>query len=104
MKHVTLSYIAWKSVRDELHKEYPKSVFMLRNKMKTVLGFTVREHRTWIVNPNYGEKNDMFGEDTAKGWYEDQVHLDFYSENKRTMFLLKFSEIINNANTSGRIN
>jgi hypothetical protein len=77
---------------------------MLRNKMKTVLGFTVREHRTWVVNPKYGEQDELFGEDTAKGWYEDQVHLDFYSENKRTMFLLKFSEVINNANNSGRIN
>lgn len=103
MKPVVISPKAWKLVRDELHKEYPKSVFMLRNKMKAVLGFTVREHRSWVVNPNFGEDDKLFGEDTAKGWYEDQVHLDFYSENKRTMFLLKFSEVINNANNSGRV-
>jgi hypothetical protein len=30
------------------------------------------------------------------GYGEYQIHLDFYSENKRTMFLLKFSEVIGN--------
>jgi hypothetical protein len=58
---------------------------MLRNKMKRVLGFTVREHTEWISKPD--------------GGYSDyQIHLDFYSENKRTMFLLKFSEVIGNTN------
>ena len=49
--------------------------------MKLVLGFTVREHTEWIPK--------------LDGGYSDyQIHLDFYSENKRTMFLLKFSETI----------
>ena len=34
----------WKALREELHKEYPKSVFMLRSRMKEVLGFSVRQH------------------------------------------------------------
>lgn len=54
---------------------------MLRSKMRSVLGFTVREHKAWIPKPD--------------GGYSDfQIHLDFYSENKRTMFLLKFSDVI----------
>lgn len=56
-------------------------MFMLRDKMKRTLGFTVREHREYVPK--------MDG-----GYYENQIHLDFYSENKRTMFLLKYSEII----------
>lgn len=57
---------------------------MLRTKMRSVLGFTVREHKSFVPK--------MDG-----GYYEDEIHLDFYSENKRTMFLLKFSEMIHEA-------
>ena len=66
---------------------YPPSVFMLRNKMKDVLGFTVREHNEYH-NP------------ISNGLDEHATHtytirLDFYNKNKYTMFLLKFSEHIN---------
>ena len=53
--------------------------------MKRVLGFTVREHNEWIIKPD-------------GGYGEHRIHLDFYSEKKRSMFLLKFSEILNNDN------
>ena len=81
MKSVVLSVDQWKVIRTELQTEYPKTVFMIRDKMKRVLGFTVREHKRW----DEGVVNMMF-----------EIHLDFYSENKRTMFLLKFSEVIGN--------
>ena len=81
MRPVILTVEQWKTIRTELQTEYPKTVFMLRDKMKRVLGFTVREHKAWIPKPD--------------GGYSDyQIHLDFFSENKRTMFLLKFSEVI----------
>lgn len=83
MKPVVLTTGQWKKVRAELYTEYPKTVFMLRDKMKRVLGFTVREHNDFVPK--------MDG-----GYYEMKIHLDFYSENKRTMFLLKFSEVIGN--------
>jgi hypothetical protein len=83
MKSVILTVGQWQQIRTELQTEHPKTVFMLRDKMKRVLGFTVREHKAWIPKPD--------------GGYSDyQIHLDFYSENKRTMFLLKFSEVIGN--------
>ena len=88
MKALQLSVFQWQRVRLELHKEYPKTVFMLKDKMKKVLGFTVREHKAWIPNPNPTDY------EWDKGHTEVQIHLDFYSENKRTMFLLKFSDII----------
>lgn len=77
MKPVILTSSQWKKVRAELYTEHPKTVFMLRDKMKRVLGFTIREHQEWVG-----------GEHTFR------IHLDFYSANKRTMFMLKFSEII----------
>lgn len=82
MKPVILTPSTWRKISDSLHTEYPKSVFMLRNRMREKLGFTVREHRHY---------------DNNVGYYTNQVHLDFYSENKRTMFLLKHSELINKA-------
>jgi hypothetical protein len=81
MKSVILSVDQWKQIRKMLQEEYPKTVFMIRDKMKRVLGFTVREHKRW----DEGVVNLMF-----------EIHLDFYSEKKRTMFLLKFSEVIGN--------
>ena len=81
MKPVILTPDQQKKIRDQLHEEHPKTVFMLRNKMRDVLGFTVRDHKAFIPK--------MDG-----GYYDLQVHLDFYSEKKRTMFLMKFSEIL----------
>jgi len=68
----------WKRIRTELKTEHPATVFMLRDKMKRVLGFTVREHSEWLG-----------------GEHQFTICLDFYSEKKYTMFLLKFSEMIN---------
>lgn len=81
MKPIRLSTRQWRTILAVMHEEYPRTVFMLRDKMKRTLGFTVREHREYVPK--------MDG-----GYYENQIHLDFYSENKRTMFLLKYSEII----------
>lgn len=67
----------WKRIRTEIQVETPKSVFMLRDKMKRVLGFTLREHSEWI-----------------NGEHQFTICLDFYSENKYTMFLLKYSEFL----------
>ncbi len=83
MKPVILTVSQWKTIRKLLQEEYPKTVFMIRDKMKQVLGFTVREHKAFIQKPD-------------GGYYDMQIHLDFYSQNKRTMFLLKFSEVIGN--------
>jgi len=90
MKPIVLSVIQWKTIRSELQTEHPRTVFMLKDKMKRVLGFTVREHKAWIDKPQ------TVGDDLNLGYSEYQIHLDFYSEKKRTMFLLKFSEVIGN--------
>ena len=94
MSTLKLSTDQWQAIRLELHKEHPKTVFMIRDKMKRVLGFTVREHSCWID----AETIDDF-HNAQEGWHMGkkhvfQIHLDFYSERKYTMFLLKFSEII----------
>ena len=82
MPTLKLTVTQWRKIRTELHTEHPKSVFMLKGKMRAVLGFTVREHNEWVDKPD-------------GGYGEYSIRLDFYNERKYTMFLLKFSEIIN---------
>ena len=48
MSTLKITVDQWQRIRAELHTEHPKSVFMLKSKMRTVLGFTVREHQEWV--------------------------------------------------------
>lgn len=103
MKPIILSVSTWRIIRAMLQEEHPKTVFMIRDKMKRVLGFTVREHQEWVKDPkSYTEELtplSLMIDFDRDGWYKGKRHehtirLDFYSENKRTMFLLKFSDVI----------
>jgi hypothetical protein len=80
-KPVVLSEANWLKIYNQIAKEYPPSVLLIRNRMKAVLGFTSRTHREWVPK--------MDG-----GYYETTIRLDFYNEPKRTMFLLKYSEYL----------
>jgi hypothetical protein len=82
MPTLKLTVDQWRKIRTDLHTEHPKSMFMFKDKMRKVLGFTVREHNEWITKPDGGHS-------------EYSIRLDFYNERKYTMFLLKYSEYIN---------
>lgn len=91
----------WQRIRADLHTEHPKSVFMLKHKMRQVLGFTVREHSEWVPDAQADPRPgfDLFSVQDD-GWYkgkrhEHSIRLDFYSERKYTMFMLKYSEYLN---------
>ena len=106
MSTLKLTTKQWQQIRAELHTEYPKSVFMLKNKMRQVLGFTVREHsgyrpRTARELDDY-DRSDNLWYDTERDrkFHRENINehvicLDFYNERRYTMFLLKFSELIN---------
>ena len=83
-KPIILSERAWNSLYSQLTRDHNPSVILIREKMKSVLGFTVRRHREWRNDPNFGHR-----------YPEDTVRLDFYNEPKRTMFMLKYSEYLN---------
>jgi hypothetical protein len=96
-----LTVSQWQKIRADLHTEHPKTVFMLKDKMKRVLGFTVREHQEWVEDKVSDDKDgfDLFSVQ-QDGWYKGKRHeysirLDFYNERKYTMFLLKYSEYLN---------
>ena len=69
MKSIKITYPQWDKIFMQLLDEYPKSKCLTHRGMREILGFTVRR-------------------DTRV------VYLDFYSEPKRTLFLLKYSEYI----------
>ena len=101
MKPLILSEYNWNKILIQLHNEYPPSVIAIREKTKRVLGFTSRSHRGWIDNPLYKQQMTEFEEIPGmpwlcpdKGWYETYIHLDFYSEPKRTFFLIKYGEYL----------
>ena len=85
MSTVKLSIDQWKLIRADLQTEHPRTVFMLRDKMKRVLGFTIREHNEWVPKLD-------------GGYNEYSIRLDFYNERKYTMFILKYSEYLNKEN------
>ncbi len=73
----------WRSILERIKQREKPSIYLCRNKMKTVLGFTVREHSEYQYHPS--EHNSF---DTASSVVT--VRLDFYDEQKRTMFLLRY--------------
>lgn len=83
-KAIVLSEEAWLKVYNQIAREYPPSVLLIRTRMKDVLGCTSRTHREYVFNTEYDY-----------GQYRRSIHLDFYDEKKRTMFLLKYSDFLN---------
>lgn len=82
MKPIVLSEQNWAKLRFHLFETQPKSVMLTRWKMKKVLGFTDRLHIEWVEKPN------------SEGRQRRQIHLDFFDESKKTFFLLKYGDWI----------
>ena len=72
----------WMKIYHDIAANYPHSVLLVRAKMKEVLGFTSRSH-SWLEDDQYHRC----------------IMLDFYNEPKRTMFLLKYSEYLQQGKT-----
>lgn len=77
MRVIKLSQAEWLKIYNDIAKNYPPSVLLVRSKMRKVLGFTSRTH----------SERKLDG-------YDERIHLDFFSENKYTMFILKYSEYL----------
>jgi hypothetical protein len=97
-KPITMSPSQWNTVLANIKQRERPSVYLSREKMKDVLGFTVRDHREYVKDPDYvrstQDKDDWSYMEPA-GWFEGKVNvhtvrLDFYDDQKRTMFLLKY--------------
>lgn len=75
----------WEPIRKKIVAEYGAS-HLLRWVMRRELGFTVRLHQNWqTVNPNHD--GDVI---TPRWYFQNQVHLDFFSTSALTWFQLKY--------------
>lgn len=90
-KSLVLTIRSWNTIYQLIAKEYPPSVLLIREKMKSVLGFTSRAHKEWI-----DQEVDIRDIRYDTKYCVHTIHLDFYNEPKRTIFLLKYSEYIIN--------
>ena len=79
-KPIELSHSQWMKLYEQLKKDHPPSVMMIRDKMRLTLGFVHREYRDW--DNNMGE------------YRKKCIMLDFYNEKKRTFFIMKYSDYI----------
>jgi hypothetical protein len=94
MKPIVLEEEQWLKLRHHLFQTQPRSVMLTRWKMREVLGFTDRLHTEWIAN-----KPNRYG---GMGYTQRQIHLDFYDEAKRTFFLLKYTDWLNNEDSNNQ--
>lgn len=82
-KPIEISHSQWQKLYKQLRKDYPPSVMLIRDKMRLKLGFVDREYKDWDNSiGKYG------------GWRKNCVMLDFYSEKKRSFFILKYADYI----------
>ena len=92
MKSIILSQETWLRVYNQIARDYPPSVLLIRNRMREVLGFTSRTHEEWIDQEvdlkdiRYGTKYKI-----------TTIHLDFWDEKKKVFFLLKYSDLLKNS-------
>ena len=88
-KSIVLTEGTWLKIYNQIAKTYPPSVLLIRDRMRAVLGFTSRTHQEWI-----DQEVDVKDIRYRTKYSITTIHLDFYNEPKRTMFLLKYSDYI----------
>lgn len=82
-KPIEISHTQYKKLLEQLKKEYPPSIFLIRERMKQRLGFVFREYKDW---------DNTIG--AYGGYRKNCMMIDFYSEKKRTWFIMKYSDYI----------
>ena len=73
IKHLELSKAEWEKVKARLIQEFGQKI-LISWVLKRECGFTVRSHSRWTANN-----------------YEDIVCLDFYDEQMKTWYILKYT-------------
>ena len=79
----------WSMLMQQLLQDYGNKI-AISSVCRRELGFTIRRHRGLEPHPE-PEWEIM----KSEGWkhryhYQDQIHLDFYSESAQTWFVLKY--------------
>ena len=83
-KSTRLSHMQWAKLHNRLTNDYSPSVMMMKGKMREVLGFLPRRYTYWTTK----------GSKDRRAYQTSEMHLDWYSESKRTFFLLKYGDYL----------
>jgi hypothetical protein len=91
VKSLRLTVDQWKIIHKKIKESHAPSVWLSREKMRRVLGFTPREHIEWLGYYDTASSSERL---IGKHGYKTTVHLDFFNESQKTIFLLKYGEWI----------
>ena len=80
MKSIKVKEKDWIKILEKIKKEYPPSYYLIRENSREKLGFT--------------QRTNMY--DYTYTW------LDFYNEHKKTLFLLKYGDLISSIDSENR--
>jgi hypothetical protein len=72
----------WQKLKSRITDDYGAKIFMIRNRCRQTLGFTIRYNDEWIRG-DHGRWN-----------MHHNIYLDFFDEPLQTMFFLRYSDII----------
>lgn len=75
IKSIRLDEKRWLTIYNDIAKTRPASWLIIRNTMKSKLGFLNRSQSVWIEKEHRVKR---------------YVFLDFYDDKKKTMFILKY--------------
>ena len=77
-KAVKMPMYKWHRLYARINQDYP-NIFLFRERTKNILGFTTRE---------------QFYRDGDGKNFEHRMCLDFFNEQQRTLFLLKYGDYL----------
>jgi hypothetical protein len=107
MKPLIITERQWERIWESIKTRERPSTILIRGKMREVLGFTDRVHEEYVfrdrllrtVSDKEWENLTMFRSDpVGEKVFQRTVHLDFYDEQKRVMFLLKYGDHLESLN------
>lgn len=78
IKSISISLEKWDLLKERLKKDYNPNILLIRDRTREVLGFVERTHRFFDGN----------------SYWTHKIYLDFYNEQKKTMFILRYSEYL----------
>jgi len=80
----------WEMIRNKIKLDFGENIFLLSWRTKQELGFTVRYHKGLVPSECQYQ--------AGRYHYQQQIHLDFFTESAMSWFCLKYidNEVIDN--------
>lgn len=80
VKNITISLATWQDIHKKFIQEYHTNDHMLSGNIQKVLGFNIRIYKEWEPNMVH---------------FNEYIVLEFDNNKQKSIFLLKYSDILN---------